>query len=345
MTSKRRSPRQCARTALLALAATLLPLAAHAEPSPREKAAAEALFQQATALIEQEKFADACTKFEGSQELDPALGTMLRLADCYDRVGRTASAWALFQEAVAVASASDQPEREQIAAQRARDLEGRLAKVSLAVTTEARVPGLQVRLNGVAIPSASWNAALPVDPGAQRVEASAPDREPWAGTVEVPAGPSERSITVPVLKLRPPEKPTAAAVVGTAPPPLPPRSAPGSTQRTLGYVTASVGLAGLVAGGVLAYRAYDLNDQSLSQCRANDPNACTPEGKSLRDDAKSFATTSTIAVAAGGALLATGITLVLAAPSSESHDSAQRALRLHTSPLKRGARLTLEGDF
>jgi hypothetical protein len=341
----RRSPRRCARTALLALGTTLLPLTAHAEPSPREKAAAEALFQQATSLIEQEKYAEACTKFEGSQELDPALGTMLRLADCYDRVGRTASAWAVFQEAVAVASASDQPEREQIAAQRARDLEGRLAKVSLAVAAEAQVPGLQVRLNGVAIPSASWNAALPVDPGVQRVEAAAPDHEPWTGTIEVPAGPSERSITIPLLQPKPVEKPRPAPVIATAtaPPPAPP--APGSAQRTLGYVTASVGLVGLVAGGVLAYRAYDLNDQSLAQCRANDPNACTPEGKSLRDDAKSFATTSTIAVAAGGALLATGITLVLAAPSGESHAAAQRELRLHTSALKRGARLTLEGRF
>src|SRR6185436_9458711 len=75
---------------ILTLAATPASAETHAAA---ESAAAEALFQQAAALMQDGKYREACEKFEGSQELEPALGTQLRLADCYDRAGRTASAW------------------------------------------------------------------------------------------------------------------------------------------------------------------------------------------------------------------------------------------------------------
>ena len=76
-------------------AALFVAPAVMAEPSARDRAAAEATFRQATALMDEERFAEACEKFAASQDLDPGLGTLLHLADCYDRAGRTASAWAL----------------------------------------------------------------------------------------------------------------------------------------------------------------------------------------------------------------------------------------------------------
>src|SRR5690606_11378411 len=99
-------------------ACLLLPRVASAQPSANEKAAAEALFRQGTELSAEERFREACVKFEGSQRLDPALGTMLHLAECYDRIGKTASAWAMFTEAAAIARSTNQPEREQIATAR-----------------------------------------------------------------------------------------------------------------------------------------------------------------------------------------------------------------------------------
>ena len=65
---------------------------AHGEPGAAEKATAEALFQQGTELMNEKQYAAACEKFAGSQQIDPALGTALRLADCNDRIGKTASA-------------------------------------------------------------------------------------------------------------------------------------------------------------------------------------------------------------------------------------------------------------
>src|SRR5258705_6614820 len=103
------------------------------DPSATERATAEALFQQGTELMSEKRFAPACEKFEGSQQLDPALGTMLRLADCYDRVGRTASAWAEFREATSMARTRNEPEPQRIATEPASDLGKRLSQLQFKV--------------------------------------------------------------------------------------------------------------------------------------------------------------------------------------------------------------------
>src|SRR6185437_15434982 len=64
-----------------------------------DKAAAEALFDAAKKLYADKKYAEACTRFDASEKLDRGIGTLLYLADCYEHVGRTASAWATFREA------------------------------------------------------------------------------------------------------------------------------------------------------------------------------------------------------------------------------------------------------
>src|SRR5262245_62214330 len=106
------------------------------------KAAAEALFQAGRAHVERGEIADACKKFEASQSLDPALGTMLHLADCYERLGRTASAWAGFESAASLALAARQTRRLEIARTRSRALEPKLSRVELRVAADGRRAGL-----------------------------------------------------------------------------------------------------------------------------------------------------------------------------------------------------------
>lgn len=289
---------------------------AAAEVTAGQRATAEALFQQALELMDQKKFSEACEQFSASQELDPALGTTLYLADCYEQSGKTASAWALFQEAADVARRAQQSDREQIANQRAASLKGRLSKLELRVPAARRVQGLELRINDAPVPSASWNTPTPVDPGKTRVEARAPGKKPWSVTLDVAVGPASQVVEVAALADAPQAMSTdSASVLGEK---LAPRD-PGATQRTIGYVVGAVGVVGLAVGGYFGYRAMDLNKQSKAQCRADDPNACTSEGAGLRADAQSAATVSTISSIGGGVLVGTGLTLVLTAPSVHSN--------------------------
>jgi len=307
---------------LPALAALFVAPLAHGETTAAQRAAAEALFQQGTALMDEKRYAEACDKFAGSQELDPALGTMLYLADCYEQAGRTASSWALFKEAAETSKHAGQTDREHIATERANSLQQRLSKLELKVLASRRPAGLELRLNDIVVPSASWNAPMPVDPGPVRVEARAPGKKPWRTQINIAQGPGSQSLEVAQLQDAPaPPKVAAAAGSDVSAPETP-------TQRIVGYVMGAAGLVALGAGGFLGYRAYSLNKKSKGECRDEDPNACTMTGVDQRDDAKSAAVLSTIVTAGGGALVVGGVTLVLTAPSTaKGSDAPERSAR------------------
>jgi uncharacterized protein HemY len=68
--------------------------------SADSSALAEQLFNQARDLVKANKWAEACPKFEASLRYDPVLGTRLNLANCYEHVGKLASAWGLYRESM-----------------------------------------------------------------------------------------------------------------------------------------------------------------------------------------------------------------------------------------------------
>jgi serine/threonine-protein kinase len=330
---------------------------AQAQPSASDKAAAEALFDQAQTLMKKKDYAEACTKFEQSQRIDPAIGTLLYLADCYERVGRLASAWATFREGASEARESGQMDRARAGDKRAELLEPRLSKLTVTVAKENDgIDGLTVTRGKEGVLKGLWGVAVPVDAGDYMVRASAPGYKPFEQTINVPADAASATINVPKLEVDPdqaapaepvPVEPPAAPPV-VAPPVAPPPgqdrgpaddSDPGSTQRTIGLVVGGVGLIGIGVGAFFGLDAISKNDDAKALCPRG--NVCDdPDGVSLTDDAKKAATISNIAFGAGGAALAGGVILFLTAPSK-----SDTALRVSPTLGARQAGLSVAGSF
>jgi tetratricopeptide (TPR) repeat protein len=296
---------------------TLLLASCPAFAEGAHSARAEALSHQGQALLDSGQVEAACAKFEASNAWQVGLSTLLKLGDCYERAGRNASAWHTFQEASALAQSDKDTESGQRAAARLAALEPNLARITLIIPETSRVPGLSVRLGDNTIPPSSWGAPLPVDAGLQHVSASAKGHLPWAFNFEVAKG-SGREYRVNVPTLDPVHDRYASR---------------GHGLRTAGVVTGSVGLAGIGASAVfsaLSKSADDAGTCSRGIIQCGRPNT-----------GSAYSEASTISLAVGGALLATGVTLFVLAPSPDKQE--KNALRVAARVTGSGGRLQLEG--
>lgn len=301
----------------------------------QDKAAAEALFDRGRAELEAKHFAAACQSFEDSQKLDPGIGTLLYLADCYEKSGKTASAWATFREAESTAKAAGQAERQSIAQRRAAALEARLPRIAVSSAPENDVPGLEIRRDGAVVARSVWGTPVPADPGTHTVSASAPGRVTFTTTATVEAGAATTRVTIPVLASAP-VAPVASASAADAksttprdPTPRPPTDHAG--PPTSAWIAGGVGVTGLAVGAIFGLSALSKNADAKDECRPEAPSKCTARGVSLGDEAKGAANVSTIAFAIGGVALATGAVLWLSAPATTSTEGSVAGL--HAAPL------------
>jgi hypothetical protein len=303
--------------ALLVALVALHPASAGAQ-SASQQAAAEALFKQARDLMNAGHYAEACPKLAESQRLDPSAGTLLNLATCYEKNGQIASAWVTYKGAATAAQRANETDRARLARKKVADLEPTLPTMTIVVPAAADRPDLQVKRDGETVGRAEWGAAIPTDPGAHTVEATAPGRKTWQGQAQVTGPGAKASVEVPPLAEDVAAAPSSApsALPTQAPTSPPPAAAsPGSTQRTIGLVVAGVGVAGLVVGTVFGLSAKSKNDGATAHCGGD---VCDATGIASLDDARRAATFSTIGFAAGGAALAGGLVLYLLAPRGPS---------------------------
>ncbi len=312
--------------ASLLVALLSLSVPAAAETTPEDRASADQLYNDATKLMSAAKYAEACPKLGASQRLDPAIGTLLKLGFCFTYTGQTASAWASFNDAEAMARKAGDRTRGDEAAKRAHDLEAKLSKLVIAsATPEIGIGigigiGIEVRRDGVVIDRSVLGAALPVDPGAHAITASAPGKEPWSGSVTVPPGPGTTTVSVPAL-VPVAAAPTAAATpLASAVEPTPgPTPAPGwSTQRKVAIGVGAAGVAGIVVGSVFGAMTLSKTGSAKDHCSTEvTPPQCDPDGVKLYGDAKTTANVSNVAMAVGGAAVIGGVVLFLTAPSAK----------------------------
>jgi hypothetical protein len=297
------------------------------QPAPAAQCSlAEALFREGRRLLAQGQVEAACPQFAESQRLEPAGGTLLNLALCHERIGRLATAWAEYREALRVAQREAQPEREQIARERSAALAPQLPFLTIVLAAGAAEPGLAVELDGVALPAPALGVATPVDPGPHRVVARRPGRAPYRVETRVAAAQRAR-VVVPRLG------------------PAAPRPADaGRSRRLAGLITGGAGLAALAVGSAFGVRAIARGRDAASHCPGD---VCDPQGVRLNDQARTSALVADVTLGVGLAAVVAGAYLWWTgrARATEERPPREPALALTPAAGPAGAGVTLRGRW
>ena len=260
---------------------------------------AEALFTQGNALVTAGRYAEACPKLAESERLEPALGTRFNLANCYEHLGRTATAQALFLDVARAAHAAGKFERERLAKERA----AALRPPTLRLDVRASAPSLEIRLDDAVLTPATWSAERALDPGPHEVSATASGRSPWRWTGALREGTTK--VTVPELA------PTAPAETPAAPP-----RASGDSRRSLALAIGGIGMAGLAVGAIAGAIALSSRSRAEDVCpEATYHFRCPTEaGANDWSSAHTAGNIATVGFVVGGVSLAAAAVIWLTAP-------------------------------
>ncbi|HRI70299.1 MAG TPA: hypothetical protein PK156_38975 [Polyangium sp.] len=284
--------------------------------SAQNVAIAQKLYDDAMQLMAEKKYAEACPKLAESNRLDTGMGTRFYLGDCYENLGRVASAWALFTDVADEAKRTNQAGRESVARQRATQLEVRLPKMTLQVPPSvANVPGVEVRDGDNVVKQPLWGQPLPVDPGKHTIAVRAPGRRTWEKVVDLKEGAAE------------------TVVIGEL-------VAMGSSRHTGAIVLGSVGVASIVVGSVFGIQARSKwqNEVVLKSCNGGVVTQCDLEDAKVRlekSGARTDATISTVTFLVGGAALAGAAVLALW-PRGKQPEGPAKTVQLHFVPVAAG---------
>jgi hypothetical protein len=299
---------------------------------PRDAAGSEWLFREGRASMKKGDLAAACPKLAESLRLDPAVGTLMNLAECEERQGRAASAWQRWSTA-ADQLPTDDPRRATALA-RARALEAALPRLIVAAADGAPA-GLIVTRDGVTLGPASLGVALPVDPGDHLIVASAAGHAARSFPITIASGQHQTVLVEPgdLLPPSPPPRtaPAAPAVSLTTPARRPRR-------RLAGYGLVAGGGVALAAGGYFALQALSARREASRSCVAQGgSNRCWSSASDAlaRDRRASIA--ADVAFAAGTLAAASGFYLLLR--------SGPGATTAQVVPLSDGGGIQLAGRF
>jgi hypothetical protein len=309
-----------------AVACGVFAQAAPAAAQSQDEAAARALFMEGRKLVKAGRLADACERFQAARHLFASPGVLLNLADCHERINRTASAWTEFGDAADAAARENRPADQAEAQKRQAALQDKLSLLAVRVTGPSSDEA--VERDGAPVDRATWNTAIPVDPGSHVIAAKASGRRPWSTTVEVTEPGKTVTVEVPAL-----EETAGPAQVGTsASPGIPGNTAnpsaaasssdsslphtpaesgtpdPGRGQRIAGWAVGGVGVAAMATSGVLALVAksqFNTAERESGSARHTDS-----------VHAGQLADVATVVLIAGGVATAAGIVVWLTAPKA-----------------------------
>lgn len=294
------------RRALPAFALIVLSAGAVDAASPKEKAQARGLINEAKKAMKDKRFADAERALRRADELDPSPQTKVDLGASLAGEGK------LVEASRVLHSVTDGP----AASPTAKKSHDQAAKALAAI--EPRIPSIQVDVGGPSAGKAQTaidgkdvdaSSAVPLDPGSHQVAVRAEGFESAEKTVSLKEGAHERLHLdlVPVDK-RPPPKVAGRASASV-------------------IVAFSIGGAGLIVGGAAGIAAMIQANDAKDQCVGN---VCPPAAADAIDRSKLSGTISTVGFIVGGVGAATGFIVLLATSgvSKKAPPSSKDGLRV-----------------
>ena len=302
-------------------------------------AAAEALFQQGRDDMAAGNFESACPKFRQSDELDPALGTKLNLADCESKLGHLATAWELFKTVEQKLDPSDN--RYPIAVQKRQAIEPQLPK--LLITLAKGAPAATTVSEGTAVlGSTAFGVPLPLDPGRHELSITAPGRQQSkvvvllevgkTTAVEVAPGAADPLVVPSSGSLPAPSSATSPTTYDEAP--------TSNGTRTAGYVLGGLGVAGVVTAGIAGALTLSAKKTNQDGCHSATQTCDTLAAKDAASSGRTYGAITTAGIAVGVVGLGLGTYFLV-----QSGKSGKSRTALVTQAGPAGAQLSLVREW
>ena len=274
-----------------------LPSAAFAD-----KARADKLFEEGRGYLQRKEYQLACTAFEQSQQADPAIGTQLNIALCYEQWGKLASAYKAYVATENVAK-EKKDKRSKQARKKIDELEPKLGRLRVSIPASADPYSIYL-FDGKETEREALVEEQLLDAGTHTIEVRVAGAAPKQTTIELKGGDSKTiEVELPIIKATPVKEPavTKTTMVVAGP-------------RKKGKLYGGLALtgAGLVTFSIASYVALvarsDYNN-AISMCPGN---VCIQRGPyDSTQDARSRANTMTFVAAGGVALVGVGVYLLL----------------------------------
>jgi hypothetical protein len=296
------------RLAFVVLACVLVPSVAWAD----DDAKARDLFNKGRGLAKDGRCAEAIAPFQESLKYAEGVGTLLNLGNCYETLGKTASAHRSFLRAAEVAAKNDD-KRLAEAKERAHSIEKDVSSLLIHVPVNLK-SSAEIRVDGELWPKERWDLPWPIDPGVHDIEVIAPPRPKQTESITVK--PHGDKADWAVLTKDPATSPLPPARSET-PKPDAKEGEASSTQSTLGLVTGGIGAVGILGGVVSGIISISAHSALTGRCTSY-PLNCNPADRDnlegMNDNAKLSGNISTVSFIVGAVLLAAGAGLYFTAP-------------------------------
>lgn len=275
---------------------------------------ADKLFQKAKKLHAEKKYSEACPTYEEVDKTDPAIGSKLNVAKCYEDWGKLATAYTWYAQADKMATDA-KDERAQKIKEVIDELDTNVPRMTIKIPEGADPDVLDtLTLDGQPIPEEWHNTQQRIDPGPHVIEFVVDGQKKKKMAPVERGGESELSLDIPKgtgKKPRPPKKKDPDVQT-----PIVENPDPGKKRRYIGLGVGGAGVVAIGVASVMTLSARSKYKDALADHCMGSTSGCDQTGFELTRDARSTANIATVITLVGVAAIGAGAFLYFTAPKA-----------------------------